>query len=480
MVAEIKELHTDSPQIARMKRLFQAQQAAYRRAPYPGAEQRIEHIRQLKPLLLDNMDAWIDALNADFGNRATDETKLAELLTSLEGIKYHAKHLRKWMKPAKRKIGSVQWPGKAWVEYQPLGVVGIIVPWNYPLYLAIGPLLAALAAGNRVMIKMSESTPRTGALLEELIGRTFAEDQVAVVNGEVDIAAAFSSLPFDHLLYTGSTSVGRHIMHAAAENLTPVTLELGGKSPCIIGADFPMQEAVERIAFGKCLNSGQTCVAPDYIMVPENRVREFTDAWSAQVARMYPTQVDNPDFTSIINPRQHQRLTGYLQDAREKGAEVIEINPANEDFSNSDKMPYTLVLNPRDDMKIVQEEIFGPLMLVVPYQRLEDAVAYVNDRPRPLALYYFDWDTGNGEYVLRNTHSGGVCLNDTVSHVGVDDLPFGGIGPSGMGHYHGPEGFRTFSKAKGVYKKGKLNLTKHILPPYGRGMHKLVFRMRLK
>lgn len=480
MVAEIKELQTDNAQIERMKRLFEAQKSAYRRQPYPSAEQRVEYIKQLKPMLLDNMDAWVNALNEDFGNRAADETKLAEMLTSVEGIKYHAKHVAKWMKPSKRKVGAAQWPGKTWVEYQPLGVVGIIVPWNYPLYLAIGPLLAALAAGNRVMIKMSESTPRTGALLEELIGRTFAEDHVAVVNGEVDVAAAFSSLPFDHLLFTGSTTIGRHIMRAAAENLTPVTLELGGKSPCIIGQDFPMKDAVERIAFGKCLNSGQTCVAPDYIMVPENRVEEFVDAWKAQVSRLYPTMVDNPDYTSIINDRQYRRLQGYLEEAREKGARVVEINPANEDFTGSGKIPHTLVLNVSDDMKIAQDEIFGPLMLVVPYQRLEDAVEYVNDRPRPLALYYLDWNPRNGEYVLHNTHSGGVCLNDTITQVGIDDVPFGGVGPSGMGHYHGPEGFLTFSKAKGVYKKGKMNATKHILPPYGRGMHKFIYKFMLK
>ncbi|GAA5132133.1 coniferyl aldehyde dehydrogenase [Alloalcanivorax gelatiniphagus] len=480
MVAEIKEFQTGQAHIERMKRIFDAQKSACRQHPFPSAEQRAEHIQRLKPMLLDNMDAWIAALNADFGNRSADETKLAELLTSVEGIKYNAKHLRKWMKPSKRKVGAAQWPGKVWVEYQPLGVVGIIVPWNYPLYLAIGPLLSALAAGNRVMIKMSESTPRTGALLEELIGQTFDEDQVAVINGEVDVGAAFSTLAFDHLLFTGSTSVGRHIMRAAAENLTPVTLELGGKSPCIIGQDFPMKDAAERIAFGKCLNSGQTCVAPDYILCPEQRVDEFVDAWTAQINQLYPTLRDNPDYTSIINERQYQRLRGYLDDAREKGARIVEINPANEDLTGSRKIPHTLVLDVNDDMKIASDEIFGPLMLVVPYKTLDDALDYVNDRPRPLALYYFDWNSDNGDHVLRNTHAGGVCLNDTITQVGVDDIPFGGIGPSGMGHYHGPEGFLTFSKAKGVYKKGKMNATKHILPPYGRGMHKLVYKFMLK
>ncbi|MEQ9509314.1 MAG: coniferyl aldehyde dehydrogenase [Alloalcanivorax xenomutans] len=480
MVAEIKELKTDQARITRMNTLFEAQRAAFRRQPYPSVEERREAILRLKPMLLDHQDEIIEALRQDFGNRAADETKLAELLTSVEGIKYHAKKVAKWMKPSRRKVGAPQWPGKAWVEYQPVGVVGVIVPWNYPVYLAIGPLLAALAAGNRVMIKMSESTPATGALLQRLIADTFPEDQVAVVNGEVDVAAAFSALPFDHLLFTGSTSVGRHILRAAAENLTPVTLELGGKSPCIIGEDFPMNEAVERIAFGKCLNSGQTCVAPDYILCPEQRVEEFVEQWRAQIGKLYPTMAENPDYTSIINDRQYQRLQGYLRDAEERGARIISINPANEDLGDSRKLPHTLVLNVTDDMKIAQDEIFGPLMLVIPYKGLDQALDYVNDRPRPLALYYFDWNSGNAQYVLRNTHAGGVCLNDTVSHVGVDDMPFGGVGPSGMGHYHGHEGFLTFSKAKGVYRKGKFNGTKHILPPYGRGMHRFIYKYLLK
>ncbi|MDX1802584.1 MAG: coniferyl aldehyde dehydrogenase [Alcanivorax sp.] len=480
MVAEVKELHSNSAALERMQKIFAAQKAAYRKQPYPSAEQRIELINRIKPMLLDHADAWVRAINDDFSNRASDETKLAELLITLEGLKYTTKKLRKWMKPQKRKVGALQWPGKTWVEYQPLGVVGIMVPWNYPIQLAVVPLITALAAGNRVMVKMSEATPATGALLEKLIAETFPEDQVAVVNGEVDVAQAFSSLPFDHLLFTGSTPVGKHIMRAAAANLTPVTLELGGKSPCIIGQDFPMKDAAERIAFGKCLNSGQTCVAPDYILCPENRVQEFVEAWQAQVAQSYPTMVDNPDYTAIVNQRQHSRLRSYLDDAREKGAQIIEINPANEDFSNSQKIPHTLVLNVKDDMQIAQDEIFGPLMMVIPYQTLDDAIEHVNDRPRPLALYYFDWNQSNCDKVLKNTHSGGVCLNDTISHVGVDDIPFGGIGASGMGAYHGPEGFLTFSKAKGIYRKGKFNGTKHILPPYDRGMHRLAFKFFLK
>ena len=480
MVAEVKSLHANNDEIARMQSLFEAQKQAYRQHPYPTAEERIEHLMRIKPALLEHMDSICAALNEDFGARSEDETKLAEIMTSLEGIKYYAKRLRKWMKPQRRKVGAAQWPGAAYVSYQPKGVVGIVTPWNYPFYLALGPMLGALAAGNRVMIKMSEFTPRAGELLQKILGEIFPEDHVAVINGEADVAQAFTQLPFDHILFTGSTNVGRHVMRAAAENLTPVTLELGGKSPCIIGEQFPMKDAVERIAFGKCFNAGQTCVAPDYILCPSGRVDEFVEAFRAQVTQMYPTMRDNPDLTSVVNARQHTRLMGYLKDAEEKGAKVIQINPANEDFSGTHKIPFTLVMNVTDDMAIAQDEIFGPLMIVQPYDSLKDALAYVNARPRPLALYYFDWNQDNANFVLNNTHSGGVCINDTMTQVGVDDIPFGGVGPSGMGHYHGHEGFLTFSHAKGVFKKGKMNATKNILPPFGRGFHNFIYKFMLK
>lgn len=480
MVAEVKSLQTHQEDVGRLRALFDAQRAAYLQRPYPTADERIEHLDRLKPLLLDNIDALTAAVKKDFGHRSEDETKLAELVTSLEAIKYYRKRLRKWMKPQKRAVGSAGFPGSASVIYQPLGVVGVIVPWNYPLYLALGPLIAALAAGNRVMIKMSEFTPHTGELLAQLIAKTFAEDHVTVVNGEVEMGAAFSRLPFDHLLFTGSTSVGRHIMRAAADNLTPVTLELGGKSPALISDSFPMKDAAERIAFGKCFNAGQTCVAPDYVLCPANKLDEFVDAFREQVSRMYPTMVNNPDLTSVVNERQYQRLQGYLHDAREKGARLVEINPANEDFTGTRKMPFTLVLDSTSDMKVTQDEIFGPIMIVMPYTHLDEAIDYINARPRPLALYYFDWNTSRANDVLTRTHSGGVCLNDTVSHVGIDDVPFGGIGESGMGHYHGPEGFLTFSKAKAVFRKGRINPTRYLLPPFGRGIHRFVYKLMLK
>jgi len=480
MVAEVKTLQSHSSEIERMEHIYRLQRDAFARHPYPTAEERLDQLARVKEMLLGHIDEICAAVNQDFGNRSVDETKIMEIVTSLEGIKYNSKHVRQWMKPQKRSIGAAQWPARAWVSYQPLGVVGIITPWNYPLYLAIGPLLAALAAGNRVMIKMSEFTPHTGELLKTMLAKYFREDQIAVFNGEADVAAAFSRMPFDHLLFTGSTNVGRHVMRAAAENLTPVTLELGGKSPCIISENFPMTDAVSRIAFGKCYNAGQTCVASDYILCPQQRVDELVQALTEQVSTMYPTIKDNPDYTSVINDRQYARLQKVLADAREKGARIVEINPANEDLSGSRKIPLTLVLNVTDEMLIAQEEIFGPLLPVVPYGSLQDAVQYVNARPRPLALYYFDYNDANCQYILNNTHAGGVSLNDTISHVGVDDMGFGGVGPSGMGRYHGQEGFQTFSNAKSVLRKGRINFTASSLPPFGRGIHNFLYKMLLK
>lgn len=480
MIAEVKSLHGDSVEIEQMERVFRLQREAFARHPYPTAEERLDQLARVKEMLLAHIDEICAAASADFGNRSVDETKIMEIVTSLEGVKYNAKNVRRWMKPERRAIGALQFPARAWVAYQPLGVVGVITPWNYPLFLAIGPLLAALAAGNRVMIKMSEFTPHMGTLLKTMLAKYFSEDQIAVVNGEADVAAAFSSLPFDHLLFTGSTNVGRHVMRAAAENLTPVTLELGGKSPTIIADSYPMPEAASRIAFGKCYNAGQTCVATDYILCPEGRVDELVKAMTDQVSQMYPTIRDNADYTSIINERQHARLQKVLADAREKGARIVEINPANEDMGDSRKIPLTMVFDIRDDMLIANEEIFGPLLPVATYKTLKDAVQYVNDRPRPLALYYFDYNNQNSDYVLNNTHSGGVSLNDTISHVGVDDMGFGGVGPSGMGSYHGHEGFLTFSHAKSVLRKGRLNFLKASLPPFGRGIHNFIYKLTLK
>ncbi|MCO6056287.1 coniferyl aldehyde dehydrogenase [Pseudomonas sp. MOB-449] len=473
MVADIAYLQQTQQQISQLETLFQRQREAFRANPMPSAEQRIQWLKSLRELLFAEQDALIAAISQDFSNRSADETLLAEIMPSLHGIHYAAKRLRKWMKPSRRGVGMAFQPASAKVVYQPLGVVGVIVPWNYPLFLAIGPLVGALAAGNRVMIKMSEATPATSQLVKDLLARIFPENLVAVALGEADVGVAFSRLPFDHLLFTGATSIGKHVMRAAAENLTPVTLELGGKSPAIVSADVPLADAAERIAFGKTLNAGQTCVAPDYVLVPEDRVEGFVEAYRQVVKTFYPQLADNPDYTAIINERQLGRLNSYLSDAQAKGARLVPLFPE----AQGRRLPHTLVLNTTDDMKLMQEEIFGPLLPVIPYRRIDDAFAYINDRPRPLALYYFGYGKAEQQRVLHETHSGGVCLNDTLLHVAQDDMPFGGVGPSGMGHYHGHEGFLTFSKAKGVFIKQRFNAAKMIYPPYGRAIQKLVYKL---
>ena len=477
MVADVsyleQSLHNSQQQISQLESSFARQRQAYNANPMPSAEQRMQWLNALRELLSNEREALINAISQDFSNRSADETLLAELMPSLHGIHYATKRIKKWMKPSRRSVGMQFMPAAAKVIYQPLGVVGVIVPWNYPLFLAIGPLVGALSAGNRVMIKMSESTPATSQLVKDLLAKVFPEDLVTVVLGEAEVGMAFSKLPFDHLLFTGATSIGKQVMRAAAENLTPVTLELGGKSPAIVSAEVPLRDAAERIAFGKTMNAGQTCVAPDYVLVPKDRVQGFVEAYRQAVLNFYPQLADNPDYTAIINERQQQRLNGYLRDAENKGATLVALYPA----SQARRMPHTVLLNVTDEMQVMQDEIFGPLLPIVPYDRLEDAFAYINQRARPLALYYFGYNKREQTRVLHETHSGGVCLNDTLLHVAQDDLPFGGIGPSGMGHYHGHEGFLTFSKAKGVLIKQRFNAAKLIYPPYGKTLQKLVYKL---
>jgi coniferyl-aldehyde dehydrogenase len=476
MTADIAYLQTLQQPFETLDRQFQAQRVAYTANPMPPAAQRQQWLSALRDLLSAERQALIEAISADFSHRSADETLLAELMPSLHGIHYARRHLKKWMKPSRRKVGMAFQPASAKVIYQPLGVVGVIVPWNYPLYLAVGPMVGALAAGNRVMLKLSESTPATGLLLKQLLARIFPEDLVCVVLGEADVGVAFSQLPFDHLLFTGSTSVGKHVMRAAAQNLTPVTLELGGKSPAIVSRDVPLKDAAERIAFGKTLNAGQTCVAPDYVLVPEDRVGAFVEAYRQAVQGFYPTLADNADYTAIINERQLARLNGYVSDATSKGALLIPLFEQGQ----GRRMPHSVLLNVTDEMTVMQDEIFGPLLPIVPYRDLEQAFSYINQRPRPLALYYFGYDNREQNRVLHETHSGGVCLNDTLLHVAQDDMPFGGIGPSGMGHYHGHEGFLTFSKAKSVLIKQRFNAARLIYPPYGTSIQKLIQKLFIR
>ena len=481
MVANVVQLTESKKQVQQISRAFSAQREAARAHPMPSLSERREHLKRLKRLLLAHQDEICAAISDDFGGRSSDETMLAELMPSVQNINYTLRYLAGWMKFDKRQVHMLFHPARNEVHYEPLGVVGVMVPWNYPLFLAMGPLTAALAAGNRVMLKLSEYTPSTSALFERLLHETFPSDLITAINGGADVAEAFSVRPFDHLLFTGSTQVGRRVMQAAAENLTPVTLELGGKSPAIISQNVPMQDAAERIAFGKAVNSGQTCVAPDYILCPRDRINSFVDGFRAAIARMYPTIRDNPDYTSIINERQHARISGILDDARRQGAEIIEVNPGNEHFGgDTRKMPPYLIVNPTGDMRVLREEIFGPLLPIVAYDHLDGALDYVNDRPHPLAIYYFGYDRAEQKRAREHTRSGGMCINDTLVHVGQDDLPFGGVGDSGMGNYHGKEGFITFSNARGIMSKQRLNSGKLVQAPYGKLFHKLIYRVFMR
>jgi acyl-CoA reductase-like NAD-dependent aldehyde dehydrogenase len=436
--------------------------------------ERLAALAGLRRLLRENAAALAEAVDRDFRGRARHETGLLEIFPALEAIAHARKHLRSWMVPRRARTNFWFLPGRSRVVLQPLGVVGIVVPWNYPVYLAVGPAVSALAAGNRVMVKMSESAPATGELFAALVARYVDADAMAVVNGDADVARAFTALPFDHLVFTGSTQVGRHVMRAAAANLTPVTLELGGKSPAIVGRGMPVAEAADRIMYGKCLNAGQTCVAPDYVLVPEERLEAFAAAAAATVARLYPRLRDNPDYTAIIDARHQERLRGYVEEARARGARVVEINPAGEAFAGCAKLPPTLLAGVPDDARIMREEIFGPLLPLVPYAKLGDAIAYVNARPRPLALYVFDHDRAAVNQVLSRTVSGGVSVNETIVHLAQDDLPFGGVGPSGMGEYHGRAGFEALSKRKAVFYQSRLNGLKLFRPPYGPRFERLV------
>jgi coniferyl-aldehyde dehydrogenase len=448
------------------RRVFEAMHAATRRNPMVERNRRQARLDALLALVHDNADRFVTAISADFGHRSAHETRLLELFPSLEAVRHNRSHFGAWMKPQRKSASLWFRPGRAQIIPQPLGVVGIIVPWNYPLFLAISPLAAALAAGNRVMIKMSEFTPCIGELLAELVAKYFAAEDVSVVLGDASVGADFARLPFDHLLFTGSTKVGHDIMRMAADNLTPVTLELGGKSPAILGADYPLAKAAERIMVGKLLNAGQTCIAPDYVLVPAGREQAFIEAARAVVAKCFPDMAATPDYTAIVNDRHYQRLQGYVTDARERGARIEPLSTASADVTRR-RLPPLALLEVDDGMRVMQDEIFGPLLPVVPYADLDAAIAYVNQHPRPLALYYFGNDSGPRDRVLNETVAGGVTINDTILHIAQEELPFGGVGPSGMGHYHGLDGFKTFSKQKAVFYQSRLNGMSLFNPPYG-------------
>ncbi|MET3827310.1 coniferyl-aldehyde dehydrogenase [Sphingomonas sp. PvP055] len=454
---------------------LQAQRAAFNAELPVSLTVRKDRLKRAAEMIADNAAAFCDALSEDFGHRSREQSMLTDVAASIAPIKHALRSLDVWAKRDKR---AVQFPlgllgARAWVEYQPKGVVGVIAPWNFPVNLVMGPIAGIFAAGNRAMVKTSEFTPRTAALFETVSAQYFAPDELAFFSGGPEVGKAFSELPFDHLIFTGATGIGRHILHAAADNLTPVTLELGGKSPVLIGQNADIARATERVAIGKMLNAGQICLAPDYMLVPEAQEQAVVDGLKAAVSAMYPTLLANPDYTAIINDRHHQRLTDWVDDARAKGATVEVVNPGGEDFagSNARKMPLHIVRNATDYMIVMQEEIFGPILPVRSYAGgIDSAIDEVNRRDRPLGLYYFGPDEGERRRVLDRTISGGVTIDDVVFHVSMEDLPFGGVGPSGMGSYHGFDGFKTFSHAKAVFKQAKLDVAKlaGLKPPYGK------------
>lgn len=458
---------------------LEIQQAAFLKEPNPSLSQRITRLQTLYDCIYRYQSQIVDAVNSDFGNRPESETLLTEISPLLESIQYHLKKLPKWLSKSNRHVPFYLSPAKAYVEYQPLGVIGIIAPWNYPVYLSLGPLVTALAAGNRAMIKLSEYCPKTSEALKSIIDDNFPTDLVKIETGGADIGQAFSRLPFDHLIFTGSTAIGKKVMAEAAKNLTPVTLELGGKSPVVIGPDAEISLAVKSIAFGKCINAGQTCVAPDYILCPSEQIEAFIQLFNEQVNSMYPSLLDNPDFTTIINEKQYQRLLNIKADALQKGARIVDTEQPKAP-NKQRKLAPTIITDITNDMLIAQEEVFGPLLGLIPYNELPDAIRYINARPRPLALYYFGHSEQDINTITSQTHSGGVAINETLSHVAVDDLPFGGIGSSGIGQYHGKEGFLTFSKAKSILRKGRFNSTQLIYPPWNRLPQKLLFKYIIK
>ena len=438
-----------------------------------SVETRKEWIDRCIALLIKYQNEIAEAISEDFGHRSTESSLLADVAGSIGSLKSAKENIKKWVKPEKRKVtpsilGLLG--AKLRLEYQPLGTVGVISPWNFPVTLTFGPLGSIFAAGNRAMIKPSEFTPKTSELMKKMFEEAFSEEEVAVFTGGPDLGEAFSSLPFDHLLFTGATSIAKHVMRAASENLVPVTLELGGKSPVIISKKSNFEVSVNRVMAGKTMNAGQICLAPDYVFIPKDKKEDFISQSKKVVTEMYPSLKDNPDYTSVINQRHYDRLQGYVEEAKEKGFEVIEINPSNEDFSQQahHKIPPTLIVDPDDSLSVMKEEIFGPILSVKTYDSIKDTVDYINSKDRPLGLYYFGDDKEEMQNVLENTTSGGVTINDVVFHVGQDNAPFGGVGPSGTGSYHGVEGFKNFSHTKTIYTQSKFDgLFGLFRPPFG-------------
>ena len=441
-------------------------------------ELRKDRLNRCISMLKEYSDEIIEALQKDFGNRDPKASFFTEIVSTIGVLEHAIKNIDKWTKDEKRP-SNVNQPffirlmmgflgSKSYIKYQPLGTIGVISPWNFPVNLVLAPLAGIFAAGNRTMIKPSELTPATSEVTKKMFEAYFDKSEAAVFTGDAEVGAAFSALPFDHLLFTGGTQIGKKVMKAASENLVPVTLELGGKSPVIVDEDANLSEVAKKVMRGKTMNAGQICLAPDYLMLPKGKGKEFADASSDAIGEMFKDLKYNDDYTSVINERHYDRINELVSDAKEKGAEVVQINPADEDFEQQElhKIPPTIVLNPTEDMKIMQEEIFGPVLPVKEYDDFEETVNYVNSKDRPLGLYLFSKDKNKEKKVLDNTTSGGVTLNDVIWHIGQEELPFGGVGPSGTGSYHGYDGFKEFSHAKAVYKQFSADLMAQMMPPY--------------
>lgn len=464
-----------------MQDLLDRQREAYLAEGVVSTAVRIDRLQRAINVLKTYEKQFVEAMSADFGHRSEHQSLFTDIASSIGPLQHAIAHVAKWSRPEKRKVGPFPLNllgAKARIEYQPLGVVGVISPWNFPVNLTFTPLAGILSAGNRCLIKPSEFTPETSTVMAQAIASEFSAEEIAVINGGPQTGADFSSLAFDHLLFTGATGVAKHVMRAAAENLVPVTLELGGKSPVVVGRSADMDKTAAAIMAGKLLNAGQICLAPDYVFVPTERMREFVASSEKAVAKMFPTLLDNPDYTSVVNERHFDRINGYVAQAREQGTEVVEINPAGEDFRQQPhhKIPPTLIIDPDDSLDVMSQEIFGPVMPVKSYDAVDNPIDFINKNPRPLGLYYFGSDEGEERAVLSRTTSGGVTVNDVIMHISQEDLPFGGVGPSGMGSYHGFDGFKTFSHAKAIFKQTKVNIAEMagLRPPYGEKILKTI------
>ena len=448
----------------------------------PSINLRVDRLNRLTSMLVENRYAFTEALSSDFGSRSQNASLMTDVYTVLPEITNAIKNIKRWTKDEKRSSNMPfsLFGAKSYIRYEPLGTIGMISPWNFPVNLAFGPLASIFAAGNQVMHKPSELTPETAALMKELCDKAYDQDEFATFLGGPETGEAFSKLNFDHLLYTGSGNVGKHVMNAAAQNLVPVTLELGGKSPVVVGNSADIQASAKRVMFGKTMNAGQICLAPDYVMVHKDKKDEFITEAEKAVADYYPNIKNNDDYTSIINERHFDRLNGMIDDAREKGATINQVNPSNEDFSQQEffKIPPTIITDTSDDMRVMKEEIFGPILPVLEYTDVEEALDTINSKDRPLGLYYFGTDKNEQSNVLDNTSSGGVTINNVVGHIQQQDLPFGGVGPSGMGRYHSQDGFKNFSNARAVFKDVPFFMDNlafgMIRPPYKEGFENFI------